>query len=170
MRPATPARRGPKPAPTRDKPLPNELLLDIEDGLADARTLARLRKEIALLSVEGEPACEWAFARLLPPSSWVHARPVKEGRTTRGDGVPAWFRQRFTLETPRALELTAWSAFAGTVFLNGAPVLRGDRTSGVDAGRKRLRSSAIPAERTRAGVNELAILSVDGWLPELELR
>ena len=170
MRPAAPTRRGPKPAPTRDKPLPNELLLDIEDGIADARTLARLRKQVALLAVEGEPACEWAFARLLPPASWVHAKPVKEGRPPRGDGVPAWFRHHFTLESPRALELTAWSAFAGIVLLNGVPVLRGDRTSGVDEGRKRVRSSAIAAARTRAGVNELVVLGVDGGLPELELR
>lgn len=170
MRPAAPARRGPKPPPTRDKPLSNELLLDIEDGIADARTLARLRKQIELLAVEGEPACQWAFARLLPPASWVHAKPVSEGRSARGDGAPAWFRQRFTLDSPRALELTAWSAFAGIVYLNGAPVLRGDRTSGIDEGRKRVRSTAIAAERTRAGVNELVILGVDGSLPELELR
>ncbi len=170
-RPATAGRRGAKAAPASGKPLPNELLLDIEDGVADARMLARIRKECTLLSVEGEVACDWAFARLLPPATWVGAVPAEAGKVAApGDGRPAWFRRRFTLDAPRTLELTMWPAFAGIAYLNGVPVLRGDRASGDSTGRSRTRSSTIAAGLARAGVNELVVLSYDGWLSHLELR
>jgi len=163
----------PKAKAVKLEPGANELLLDLDPmHEVDDGTLKRLMKDTEFLDVCGEIAADWSFARVSPPASWAASSPLPK----KPLGAPAWFRTGFTVDAPRALELSCEHAVGSvaTVLVNDEPIMVLDGTSGsrAGAGRKQVlrRMARIPASLVRAGENEIAVFEPDGVMPAIEVR
>lgn len=163
----------PKAKAVKLEPGANELLLDLDPVHAvDDRTLKRLMKDTEFLDVCGEIAADWSFARVSPPASWAASSPLPK----KPLGAPAWFRTGFTVDAPRALELSCEHAVGSvaTLLVNGEPMMVLDGSSGTraGAGKKQVlrRVARIPASLVRAGENEIAVFEPDGVMPAIAVR
>ena len=147
---------------------PNELLLDLETEL-DAATRLAVASRVKLYEVRAVIDAQWAFARVMPPASWVLAKPyVAEASSHPASSTvraSAWFQQTFTLTHVEALHIKVTETSAALrIFVNGEAVMS------IDSGRDSTHWANIAQHTLRAGENELVVFAGDGVLPVITLR